>query len=73
MEPTLASSPPLSPPAVNHGSQRSVAKNLALKLITSFGDAQPKDRFFSGNADDGKMPITVAATPILESLRVVYT
>ncbi|KAL2126625.1 hypothetical protein VTI74DRAFT_520 [Chaetomium olivicolor] len=60
-------SPPLSPPVMNHGPQRSVAKNSALKLITSFGDAHAKAKFFGGNADDGKTPIAPGATPILES------
>ncbi|GAB1313238.1 IDC1 protein involved in sexual reproduction encoded by the IDC1 protein [Madurella fahalii] len=60
-------SPPLSPPMTNHGPQRSVAKNSALKLITSFGDSQAKAKFFSGHGDDGKTPIAAAATPILES------
>ncbi|KAK3488387.1 hypothetical protein B0T13DRAFT_107552 [Neurospora crassa] len=57
-------SPPLSPPARNHGPQRSVAKNSALKLITTFGDN--KSKFFSGN-DDGRTPIAAGATPIVQS------
>ncbi|KAK4115793.1 hypothetical protein N656DRAFT_795489 [Canariomyces notabilis] len=60
-------SPPLSPPTTNHGPQRSVAKNSALKLITSFSDPQAKAKFFSGHGDDGKTPIAAGATPILES------
>ncbi|KAL2019117.1 hypothetical protein VTK56DRAFT_10068 [Thermocarpiscus australiensis] len=58
---------PLSPPAMNNGPQRSVAKNSALKLITSFGDSQAKAKFFSGNGDDGKTPVAGGATPILDS------
>lgn len=57
-------SPPLSPPARNHGPQRSVAKNSALKLITTFGDN--KSKFFSG-LDDGRTPIAAGATPIIQS------
>nr|CAD21189.1 hypothetical protein [Neurospora crassa] len=57
-------SPPLSPPARNHGPQRSVAKNSALKLITTFGDN--KSKFFSGH-DDGRTPIAAGATPIVQS------
>ncbi|KAK4241047.1 hypothetical protein C8A03DRAFT_12636 [Achaetomium macrosporum] len=60
-------SPPLSPPVMNHGPQRSVAKNAALKLITSFGDSQAKSKFFAGHVDDGRTPIAAGATPILES------
>ncbi|KAK4122717.1 hypothetical protein N657DRAFT_574714 [Parathielavia appendiculata] len=63
--PELAS-PPLSPPVMNHGPQRSVAKNSALKLITSFGDGQAKNRLLA-NVDDGKTPIAAAGTPILRS------
>lgn len=59
-------SPPLSPPVTNHGPQRSVAKNSALKLITSFGDPQAKAKFF-GQGDDGKTPIAAGTTPIIES------
>ena len=52
---------------MNHGPQRSVAKNAALKLITSFGDGAPKNKLLA-NIEDGRTPIaTVAATPILES------
>lgn len=56
-------SPPLSPPDLNRGPQRSMAKNASLKLITSFG----------GNAksflrpDDGQTPIAAGVTPIAES------
>ncbi|KAK0706447.1 hypothetical protein B0T26DRAFT_454730 [Lasiosphaeria miniovina] len=59
-------SPPMSPPHVNHGPQRSIAKSSALKLITSFGDPLAKSKFFSGQ-DDGKTPIAAGATPIAES------
>ncbi|CCC07467.1 unnamed protein product [Sordaria macrospora k-hell] len=57
-------SPPLSPPARNHGPQRSVAKNSALKLITTFGEN--KSKFFSG-LDDGRTPIAAVATPMIQS------
>ncbi|KAK4154274.1 hypothetical protein C8A00DRAFT_14595 [Chaetomidium leptoderma] len=59
-------SPPLSPPVMNHGPQRSVAKNSALKLITTFGEGQAKSKLLA-NLDDGKTPIAAAATPILQS------
>ncbi|KAK3899306.1 hypothetical protein C8A05DRAFT_18238 [Staphylotrichum tortipilum] len=59
-------SPPLSPPIMNHGPQRSVAKNSALKLITSFGDTKAKNKLLA-NVDDGRTPIASVATPILES------
>lgn len=52
---------------VNHGPQRSIAKNSALKLITSFDNSQAKAKFFSGTGDDGKTPIAGGATPIVES------
>ncbi|EAQ86613.1 hypothetical protein CHGG_07866 [Chaetomium globosum CBS 148.51] len=58
-------SPPLSPPVMNHGPQRSIAKNSALKLITSF-DPHAKNRLLA-NVDDGKTPIAAAATPMLET------
>ncbi|KAL2759660.1 hypothetical protein ACRALDRAFT_1067593 [Sodiomyces alcalophilus JCM 7366] len=59
-------SPPLSPPGVNHGPQRSIAKTSALKLITSFGDQGTKMKFFS-QADGGQTPIAAGATPIADS------
>ncbi|KAK4189959.1 hypothetical protein QBC35DRAFT_449776 [Podospora australis] len=60
-------SPPLSPPVMQHGPQRSIAKNASLKVITSFNtNPQAKSRFFA-SIDDGKTPIAAAATPILES------
>ncbi|KAJ2905154.1 hypothetical protein MKZ38_006232 [Zalerion maritima] len=64
-------SPPLSPPAVNRGPQRSIAKTSALKLITSFGDraggsGSGKSKFFS-QVDDGQTPIAAGVTPIAES------
>ncbi|KAH6850887.1 hypothetical protein B0I37DRAFT_306973 [Chaetomium sp. MPI-CAGE-AT-0009] len=58
-------SPPLSPPVMNHGPQRSIAKNSALKLITSF-DPHAKNRLLA-NVDDGKTPIAGGATPIMET------
>ncbi|KAH7146424.1 hypothetical protein EDB81DRAFT_492673 [Dactylonectria macrodidyma] len=59
-------SPPLSPPGVQRGPQRSIAKTSALKLITSFGDQTQKARFFS-QGDGGKTPIAAGVTPIAES------
>lgn len=59
-------SPPLSPPGLNRGPQRSIAKTSALKLITSFGDQNNKSKFFSSN-DGGQTPIAAGVTPIAES------
>lgn len=59
-------SPPLSPPGLNRGPQRSIAKTSALKLITSFGDQNSKSKFFSSN-DGGQTPIAAGVTPIAES------
>ncbi|KAJ3489557.1 hypothetical protein NLG97_g5975 [Lecanicillium saksenae] len=59
-------SPPLSPPGVQRGPQRSVAKSSALKLITSFGDANHKAKFYAHN-DDGQTPIAAGVTPIADS------
>lgn len=59
-------SPPLSPPALNRGPQRSIAKTSALKLVTSFGDQGSKSKFFSTN-DGGQTPIAAGVTPIAES------
>ncbi|KAJ2971838.1 hypothetical protein NUW58_g9306 [Xylaria curta] len=59
-------SPPLSPPGLNRGPQRSIAKSSALKLITSFDDKRQKSKFFVGG-DDGKTPIAAGVTPIAES------
>ncbi|KAH9907857.1 hypothetical protein F4778DRAFT_797947 [Xylariomycetidae sp. FL2044] len=59
-------SPPLSPPGVNRGPQRSIAKTSALKLITSFGDKGQKSKFFDGG-DGGQTPIAAGVTPIAES------
>ena len=59
-------SPPLSPPGVQRGPQRSIAKTSALKLITSFGDQGQKSKFYAQN-DDGQTPIAVGWTPIAES------
>lgn len=59
-------SPPLSPPAMGLGPQRSIAKTSALKLITSFGDQNSKSKFFSSN-DGGQTPIAAGVTPIAES------
>lgn len=59
-------SPPLSPPGVQRGPQRSIAKTSALKLITSFGDPSKKSKFYS-QADGGQTPIAAGVTPIAES------
>ncbi|KAI1780952.1 hypothetical protein F4818DRAFT_21691 [Hypoxylon cercidicola] len=59
-------SPPLSPPGLNRGPQRSIAKTSALKLITSFGDQGKKSKFFA-NGDGGATPIAAGVTPIAES------
>ncbi|ORY55090.1 uncharacterized protein BCR38DRAFT_357144 [Pseudomassariella vexata] len=59
-------SPPLSPPGLNRGPQRSIAKSSALKLITSFGDHSQKSKFFAAG-DDGQTPIAAGVTPIAES------
>ncbi|KAI1174540.1 hypothetical protein F4777DRAFT_579844 [Nemania sp. FL0916] len=58
-------SPPLSPPGIQRGPQRSIAKTSALKLITSFSSGEEKAKFFAG--DDGKTPIAAGVTPIAES------
>ncbi|EFX03735.1 WD g-beta repeat protein [Grosmannia clavigera kw1407] len=61
-------SPPLSPPSVMRGPQRSIAKSSALRLITNFGeDNAAKARFFSGQEDDGATPIAAGVTPIMDS------
>ncbi|KAK3989780.1 IDC1 protein [Cladorrhinum sp. PSN332] len=57
-------SPPLSPPVMNHGPQRNIAKTSALKVLTTFNNPA-KGRL--GADDDGKTPLAAAATPILES------
>ncbi len=59
-------SPPLSPPGLNRGPQRSIAKSSALKLITSFDDKRQQSKFFA-DGDDGKTPIAAGVTPIAES------
>ncbi|KAI0968008.1 hypothetical protein F4678DRAFT_231081 [Xylaria arbuscula] len=59
-------SPPLSPPGLNRGPQRSIAKSSSLKLITSFDDKRQKAKFFA-DGDDGKTPIAAGVTPIAES------
>ncbi|KAM0325394.1 hypothetical protein ACHAQA_007380 [Verticillium albo-atrum] len=60
-------SPPLSPPGVTRGPQRSIAKTSALKLITSFGEqGGAKSKFFS-QQDGGQTPIAAGVTPIAES------
>ncbi|KAI1376021.1 hypothetical protein F4677DRAFT_93263 [Hypoxylon crocopeplum] len=59
-------SPPLSPPGLNRGPQRSIAKSSALKLITSFGDQGKKSKFFA-TGDGGRTPIAAGVTPIAES------
>ena len=59
-------SPPLSPPGLQRGPQRSVAKTSALKLITSFGDQSQRSKFYS-QGDGGQTPIAAGVTPIAES------
>ncbi|KHN99190.1 WD40/YVTN repeat-like-containing domain protein [Metarhizium album ARSEF 1941] len=59
-------SPPLSPPGLQRGPQRSVAKSSALKLITTFGDENQKSRFYS-QGDGGQTPIAAGVTPIADS------
>ena len=59
-------SPPLSPPGVQRGPQRSIAKTSALKLITSFGDPSQKSKFYS-QGDGGQTPLAAGPTPIAES------
>ncbi|KAK7408225.1 hypothetical protein QQX98_009588 [Neonectria punicea] len=56
-------SPPLSPPGIQRGPQRSIAKTSALKLITSFGDPTQKAKFFS-QGDGGQTPLAAGTTPI---------
>lgn len=58
-------SPPMSPPSLTHGPQRSIAKNASLKLITSFDNKAPNK--FLQNVDDGKTPLAAGITPIVES------
>ncbi|KAG7424502.1 hypothetical protein Forpi1262_v014566 [Fusarium oxysporum f. sp. raphani] len=59
-------SPPLSPPGVQRGPQRSsIAKTSALKLITSFGDQTQKSKFFA--VGGGQTPIAAGVTPIADS------
>ncbi|PSR87036.1 hypothetical protein BD289DRAFT_367632 [Coniella lustricola] len=59
-------SPPLSPPGINRGPQRSIAKTSSLRLITTFGEQNSKAKFFSNN-DGGQTPIAAGVTPIAES------
>ncbi|KAK2598123.1 hypothetical protein QQS21_005755 [Conoideocrella luteorostrata] len=59
-------SPPLSPPGLQRGPQRSIAKSSSLKLITSFGDQALKSKFYS-QGDGGQTPIAAGVTPIAES------
>lgn len=59
-------SPPLSPPGIQRGPQRSIAKTSALKLITSFGDRDQKSNFYA-QVDGGQTPIAAGVTPIAES------
>ncbi|KAI1339917.1 hypothetical protein F5Y15DRAFT_58776 [Xylariaceae sp. FL0016] len=59
-------SPPLSPPGLNRGPQRSIAKTSSLKLITSFEEQGKKSKFFAGG-DGGQTPIAAGVTPIAES------
>jgi len=61
-------SPPLSPPGVvPRGPQRNMAKQAALKLVTSFGDSKnTKAKYFG--ADGDKTPMNnIGVTPIAES------
>ncbi|KAH7186471.1 hypothetical protein BKA60DRAFT_602655 [Fusarium oxysporum] len=58
-------SPHLSPPGVQRGPQRSIAKTSALKLITSFGDQTQKYKFFADVS--GQTPIAAGVTPIVDS------
>jgi hypothetical protein len=60
-------SPPLSPPGVvPRGPQRNMAKQAALKLVTSFGEKNSKAKYFG--ADGEKTPMNhVGVTPIAES------
>lgn len=59
-------SPPLSPPGLQRGPQRSIAKTSALKLITSFDNPGSKSKFYNQH-DDGQTPIAGGPTPIAES------
>jgi hypothetical protein len=59
-------SPPLSPPGIQRGPQRSIAKTSALKLITTFGPSDKKAKFYS-QADGGQTPIAAGVTPIADS------
>jgi hypothetical protein len=59
-------SPPLSPPGIQRGPQRSIAKTSALKLITSFGDQDKKTKFYD-QGDGGQTPLAAGVTPIAES------
>ncbi|EMT69813.1 hypothetical protein FOC4_g10000378 [Fusarium odoratissimum] len=58
-------SPPLSPPGVQRGPQRSIAKTSTLKLITSFGGQTQKSKFFADVS--GQTPIAAGVTPIVDS------
>ncbi|KAF5696193.1 WD domain-containing protein [Fusarium globosum] len=58
-------SPPLSPPGIQRGPQRSIAKTSTLKLITSFGDQTQRSKFFA--RDGGQTPIPAGVTPIADS------
>ncbi|KAL5592534.1 hypothetical protein FOBRF1_013560 [Fusarium oxysporum] len=58
-------SPPLSPPGVQRGPQRSIATTPALKLITSLGDQTQRSKFFAG--DGGQIPIAAGVAPIADS------
>lgn len=59
-------SPPLSPPGIQRGPQRSIGRTSALKLITSFGDQAKKSKFYA-QGDGGQTPIAAGVTPIAES------
>jgi len=60
-------SPPLSPPDLNRGPQRSIAKTSALKLITTFGEQGSKKAKFFAETDDSQTPLAAHTTPIAES------
>ncbi|KAG6064988.1 hypothetical protein E4U32_007864 [Claviceps aff. humidiphila group G2b] len=59
-------SPPLSPPRVQRGPQRRIAKTSALKLITSFDNTTQDCKFYLPGGD-GQTPFAAGATPIAES------
>ena len=58
-------SPPLSPPDLIRGPQRSFAKGDSLKLVTNFNSLNTPSKFYG--ADGGQTPIAATATPIADS------